>query len=321
MLALLLAASVSLPVIIDTDCGSDDIMAISYLLAHPEIKIEAVTIANGLAHVDKGAEHILRLLALAGRSDVPVYIGRAKPLEGNAEFPKVWRDGSDNLPSMKLPPSKAQVQKETAAAFLKKRLKDTKRPVAILALGPLTNLAEALEKNSTAAKTIEDLVIMGGAVRAQGNLGDGGYFKTDNITAEWNFYIDPMAAERAFNAELPIRLVPLDATMRVPIDGEFLKQLAQIKRTKLGDLVLQVLEAEKTMIDQGIYQAWDPLAAVALVDRRVLITEGLTIRIKRNKPEEGRSQTSPGLKKNADVAIGARAEMFKELFFEAFTQK
>ena len=321
MLALLLAASVSLPVIIDTDCGSDDVMAISYLLARREIKIEAITIANGLAHVGKGAENILRLLAYAGRGDVPVYVGREKPLAGDAQFPKPWRETADNLPGVQLPAAKARVQKETAAAFLRKRLKDTKHPIAVLAIGPLTNFGEALEKNSAALKTIEDFVIMGGAVRAQGNLGVGGDFKTDNITAEWNFYIDPLAAERVFNSELPIRLVPLDATMRVPITGQFLTEFLALKKTGLGELVSQVLESQKSSIDQGFYQAWDPLAAVALVDKRVLITDGLTVRIKLNKPEQGRSQTSPGLKKNADVAIGARALMFKDLFFEAFTQK
>ena len=165
----------------------------------------------------------------------------------------------------------------------------------ILALGPLTNLAEALEGAKSATKVIQNLVIMGGAVRVQGNLPDGEFFKTDNITAEWNFFIDPQAADRVFNAGLPIRLVPLDATSRVPIGPEFLKELEQMKRNKLGDTVLAILRTEKDLVDKGIYQAWDPLAAVALVDPRVVVWENLTIRIKQEKPEEGRSQLSPGL--------------------------
>ena len=87
MLPLLLAATLTLPVIIDTDSGVDDMMAIAYLLAQPEIKIEAITISNGLAHVDKGAQNVIRLLEQAGRPQIPVYIGRDKPLSGNAEFP------------------------------------------------------------------------------------------------------------------------------------------------------------------------------------------------------------------------------------------
>ena len=319
MLSLLLLATLAHPVIIDTDCGVDDLMAIAYLLAQPDVKIEAITIANGLAHVNPGAANVIRLLELAGKGNVPVYVGRPTPLQGAAEFPKAWRDTSDALPDLKLPAAKGNPQTPTAAEFWKKRLKDTKRPVVVLALGPLTNLAEGLEGAKNATKVIQNLVIMGGAVRVQGNLGDGGVFKTDNITAEWNFYIDPLAAERVINAGLPIRLVPLDATCRVPIGPEFLKELEQLKKNKLGDAVLQMLFSEKDLVMQGIYQAWDPLAAVALIYPKVLISENLTIRIKRDKPEEGRSQASPGLTHNAKVAIGARADLFKTLFFEALT--
>ena len=319
MIPFLLLAALSPHVIIDTDCGVDDMMAIAYLLAQPDVKIEAITIANGLAHVDRGAANVIRLLEHAGRGDVPVYMGRNTPLAGSAEFPKAWRDTSDNLPELKLPPPKSSPQKQTAAEFYKKRLKDTKNPVVLLALGPLTNLAEGLEGSKNAAKVIQNLVIMGGAVRVQGNLGDGGFFKTDNLSAEWNFFIDPLAAERVINAGLPVRLVPLDATSRVPIGPEFLKELEQLKKNKLGETVLQLLLSEKDLVQQGIYQAWDPLAAVALIDPRVLISENLTIRIKRDKPEEGRSQASPGLSHNAKVAIGARAELFKDLFFNALS--
>ena len=108
-------------------------------------------------------------------------------------------------------------------------------------------------------------------------------------------------------------------TSRVPIGPEFLKELEQLKKNKLGDAVLQMLLSEKDLVMQGIYQAWDPLAAVALIDPKVLISENLTIRIKRDKPEEGRSQASPGLTHKVKVAIGARAELFKTLFFQALT--
>ena len=88
----LLSALLAYPaIIIDTDAGSDDMMAIAYLLAHRDLKIEAIVVANGLAHVDAGAKNILRLCALAGREDIPVYAGPAKPLSGNREFPAAWR--------------------------------------------------------------------------------------------------------------------------------------------------------------------------------------------------------------------------------------
>src|SRR5579864_3273870 len=74
--------------IVDTDAGSDDLMAISFLLAHPSVRIEAITVANGLAHVDAGARNLVRLVELSGRTNIPVFAGRSTPLRGHAEFPR-----------------------------------------------------------------------------------------------------------------------------------------------------------------------------------------------------------------------------------------
>ncbi len=76
-----------IPLIVDTDAGSDDLMAIAFLLTRQDVRIEAITISNGLAHVPKGAANILRLLAFAGHSDIPVYLGSETPLRRTAEFP------------------------------------------------------------------------------------------------------------------------------------------------------------------------------------------------------------------------------------------
>src|SRR6266851_9976504 len=132
-------------VIIDTDAGSDDLMAIAFLLAHPSVRIEAITIANGLAHVDPGSRNLIRLLELSGRRDVPVFAGRSTPLRGNAEFPADWRKTSDELPGVTLPTASRQPEPKRAAEYFVERLKDRAHPVRIVALGPLTNLAEALK--------------------------------------------------------------------------------------------------------------------------------------------------------------------------------
>ena len=96
----------------------------------------------------------------------------------------------------------------------------------ILALGPLTNIAKALEANRGRLRGIRSVVVMGGAISAAGNLGDGGVFKTDNKVAEWNIYIDPLAASKVFTSDVPIEMVPLDATNRVPIDANFVRSFS-----------------------------------------------------------------------------------------------
>src|SRR5580698_9229106 len=111
---------------------------------------------------------------------------------------------------------------------------------------------------------------MGGAFRVPGNLGDGGAYKTSNTTAEWNYFVDPEAAARVFRSGVPIRVVPLDATSRVKLDTAFLARFQHEAHGPLAAIISSVLNGEREMIDQGIFYAWDPLAAAALLDPGVL---------------------------------------------------
>src|SRR5207245_8620183 len=118
----LMAATQSTPIMIDTDCGRDDLMAIAFLLARHDVRIEAITVANGLAHVRAGAANVTRLIELGGRSGVPVYMGREAPLRGNAAFPEPWRKSSDALAPG--PPAHQHPQAQPASDYLVSRLAD-----------------------------------------------------------------------------------------------------------------------------------------------------------------------------------------------------
>jgi len=192
-------------VIVDTDAGSDDLVAIAFLLSRPDIHVEAITIESGMAHVAAGGNNVLRLLALCGHADIPVFPGRETPLSGDHEFPAAWRQAADELPGITLPEAARSMEQRSASDFLLKRLLDAAHPVQVLALGPLTNLAEVFSHTPRAARTRRQLVILGGAVGVSGNLGDAGAMQTDNVSAEWNMYIDPAAAKIVFNSGAPIR--------------------------------------------------------------------------------------------------------------------
>ena len=304
-------------VIIDTDAGSDDLMAIAFLLSRPDVHVEAITIVNGEAHVQAGGRNVLRLLELAGRRDVPVFLGRETPLSGNAEFPGEWRRTSDELPGVTLPEPTRAVESRSAVEYLSKRLADAAHPVQVLATGPLTNLAEAFAANPHAAHTIRQLVIMGGAVHVPGNLGDGGMFKTDNEAAEWNIFIDPSAAKTVFSSGAPIRLVPLDATQRVPIDMALLEQFQSHARTPLAQFVSQILATNRDSIRQGFYFAWDPLAAVALVNPMVATFRPMAIEISEDPKEIGQTMEVKKPRANAQVGIDANELRFREIFMTA----
>lgn len=304
-------------VIVDTDAGLDDLMALAFLLASPEVRLEAVCIGTGLAHIPAGAAHVLNLLELAGRGDVPVYLGRATPLAGHRAFPDDWRRRADELPDVRLPRARRAPEAHPAAEYLAARLRDTARPVEILALGGLTNLAEAFARNPAGARAIRRLVIMGGALRVPGNLADGGV--TANTTAEWNIYIDPEAARRVFASGAPIRLVPLDAANRVPIDAAFARAVEQTARAPLGRAVAEIIGSVRDFVDSGSYFAWDPLAAAALVDPAVVRLTRAAVDIRLTPPEDGRTVIREGAAPNAEVALDADARRFRDLFLRALS--
>jgi inosine-uridine nucleoside N-ribohydrolase len=305
-------------VIIDTDAGADDLVAIAFLLSRPDIHVEAVTIENGVSHVPAGGRNVLRLLALAGRNDIPVFLGRDSPLSGNQEFPAEWRRASDELPGITLPEPARAADPRSAADYLLKRLLDAAHPVQVLALGPLTNLAEVISRTPRAARTGRQLVILGGAVRVPGNLGDGGAFQTDNVSAEWNMFIDPAAAKIVLTSGAPIRLVPLDATQRVPIDMALFEQFKSRANTPLASFVAQVLATDRELIRQGYYFARDPLAAVALANPAVVTFRPLAIEISDKPGEVGRTAEIKNRRANAQVAIDADDLRFRDVFMTAF---
>jgi pyrimidine-specific ribonucleoside hydrolase len=308
-------------VIVDTDAGANDLMAIAFLLSRSDIHVEAITIVNGMAHVPAGGRNVLRLLALAGRNDIPVFLGRDSPLSGNQEFPAEWRRASDELPGITLPEPKRSAESRDATDYLLKRLLDAAHPVQVLALGPLTNLAEVFSRTPRAARTGRQLVILGGAVRVSGNLGDSGSFKTNNVSAEWNMFIDPAAAKIVFTSGAPIRLVPLDATQRVPIDMALLEQFKSHANTPLASFVEQVLDTNRDRIRQRYYFALDPLAAAVVANPAVATFRPLAIELSGKEGELGRTVEIKNRRANAQVAIDADVLRFRDVFMAALGVK
>ncbi len=296
-------------------------MAIAFLLSRSDIHVEAITIENGLAHVTAGGRNVLRLLALAGRNDIPVYLGRETPLSGSQEFPAVWRSAADELPGITLPEAARSPEPRSAADYLLKRLLDAAHPVQVLTLGPLTNLAEVFSHTPRAAHTGRQLVILGGAVRVSGNLGDGGFFQTNNTSAEWNMFVDPAAAKIVFTSGAPIRLIPLDATQRVPFDMALFEQFKARASTPLAIFVAQVLTANRDQIRQGFYFALDPLAAVVLANSAVVTFRPLAIEISDKPNEAGRTVEVKNRRANAQVAIDADELRFRDVFMTALGVK
>lgn len=298
--------------IVDTDAGPDDIMALAYLLARGDVDIEAITISYGLAHGPTGAANLARVVALGGR-DIPVYIGE----EGDGPaFPDQWRVLSDTLPGVDLPERYRLPEREPAAAFLAERLSDTERSVRILALGALNNLATVCGTGEAPA-ALKDLVLMGGAFEVPGNVIDSGNFRTPTNRAEWNFFVDPHAAEVVLRTDIPTLVVPLDATNKTPITPAFIDRFHDAPSSPLSRLTGQLLETIRPYAEAGTYYAWDPLAAIAMLHPDIVHTACHGITVEQRGPHAGTTRRAcTGLLKA--VAYEATAAQFQRLFLGAF---
>src|SRR5207244_6408807 len=151
----------------------DNMIPLPYLSSSRDARIEAITVVHGVTHVSEGSRNIRRLRHLAGRPEIPVFAGEERPLQGLRPFPADWRALADKLPGVDLPEIGDTRSAERAVSYLKRRLKDRTHPVRILALGPLTHLAVVLRDVAEGMKTIDRLVIIGGAVSVPGQLSRG----------------------------------------------------------------------------------------------------------------------------------------------------
>lgn len=194
------------PVLVDCDTGIDDAMALLYLLAHPDIELVGITTVFGNNTARQCAINSLRVLELVGRTDIPVAVGAERPVVGEVTYLATHVHGSDGLGDAGLPLDvAAEPVAESAVELIGRLAHEHAGDLRILAIGPLTNLAHALEQDHDLADRVRDVVIMGGAADAPGN---------QSPAAEANIIHDPEAAAAVISARWETTLVPLDVTMR-----------------------------------------------------------------------------------------------------------
>ena len=201
-------APASLPrqIIIDTDPGQDDAVAILLALASPELKVLGITAVAGNVPLALTTRNICQVLELAGRLDVPVYAGAAQPLQRKLVTAEHVH-GSTGLDGPTLPEPTMQLAEGDAADFIVRSVRTQPAgTVTLCALGPLTNLALALSRAPDIAPRLQEIVLMG-----------GGCFEGGNITpaAEFNIFVDPHAASQVLASGVPVVMMPLDVTHQV----------------------------------------------------------------------------------------------------------
>ncbi len=190
-------------IIIDTDPGQDDAVAILLALASPELEVLGITAVAGNVPLALTARNARIVCELAGRPDIPVFAGCDRPLR-HALVTAEHVHGKSGLDGPIMPDPVMPLQDDHGVDFIIETLRsETPGTVALCALGPLTNIATAFEKAPDVIGRVQEIVLMGGA-----------YFQVGNITpaAEFNIYVDPEAAEIVFRSGRPITVMPLDVT-------------------------------------------------------------------------------------------------------------
>lgn len=310
-----------LPVLVDTDMGTDDWLALLYLLQHPAVQVSAITVTGaGLAHAAPGGRIALQITDLLGQPDIPVAVGRDRPVQGNHEFPAEWRSGADGLQGLQLPDSSRSFSPLSARDLILATAASASAPLHVLALGPLTNIAEALLASPALKRQISSIYYMGGAVDVEGNIASSNV-GIDNRWAEWNIFCDPTAADIVFRSGIPLALIPLDATNLVPVTRNFHQRLLARRRTPAGALAADILTQYDRYLDTGEFCFWDPLAAAIMLDNSLA---GFDLRrlavIQAEGPDCGRLVPDPD-RPEVRVATWADARRFEESFLDLMDEQ
>ena len=296
-------------VIIDTDPGVDDALALLLAMRSPELKIEGITPVAGNVPLALTLPNALRMVEVAGRTDIPVAAGAKEPLARRL-VTAAYAHGENGLGGAVFPEPKTKPISDPAAEFIRRTVRKYPGEVTLLTIGPLTNVALALRSDTDLAGMIRSLVMMGGSL-------SGG-----NITpaAEFNVYVDPEAARIVFQSGIPITMVGLDVTRKTTLTEEHVRTLeaggnpVSQAAAKIGRNVLQHNREQGFLVGPNMH---DPLAVASFINPELLkyqdyyvdvetqgeLSSGATVGY---SPVAGDLRRRPGMEEKADANFAIR---------------
>ena len=287
-------------VIFDTDPGVDDAMALYYALAHPGIDVVGITTTFGNVYVEQAATNALYLTALSGHA-IPVTQGVAKPSVKHAEAPPDFIHGADGLGN--LPGRTAHsktLDSRSSAQFIVDMARAFPGEITLIPVGPLGNLATALDLEPELPRLIREVILMGGTIVEPGNV---------SPVAEANIWNDPHAADRVFTAGWKLTMVGLDVTHRVILPVTLFEQIARHHQHPATDTLLHAVKFYSNFYSKLHPQVakihgcfgHDVLAFVALTNPELFTLESGRIRVAVDGLAEGQTIMR---RKNVDYPHG-----------------
>jgi purine nucleosidase len=329
-------------IIFDTDPGTDDAMALMLALNSPELDVRAITVVPGNVTAKQGLENALRMVSLANRCDIPVAAGAQHPLFQKLITAEFWH-GKNGLANIELPPSKCKVDSRYAADLIIQLVHENPHEITLVPVGPLTNIALAVEKDPSMVPLVKEVILMGGSIKG-GNV---------TAAAEANIYNDPEAAQIVFQAGWPLTMVGLDVGDKTLLGRKHLDQLAKT-HGPINDFIYGVGSFLVTLSakfgDSTGTPMYDPLAVGVAVDASLVtapamhvdvetrgeFTRGETVANRRGEIErnvlhhfapgsgEADRYIIEGLDKiepNAKVCVEVQAEKFLQMFVSRIAGK
>ena len=246
-------------IILDTDPGIDDLLAIMLAQRSSECELLGVTTVSGNCHVNDGTRHALAVRRLLDALELPICMGCHRPLTRSLRTQKYFFTVEETIPVPPDPDWRAQVNSRHAVNFLLEQVNRFPGEISLFPLAPLTNIATALIMDDSFAGKVKEIILMGGAARVPGNTFP---------TVEFNFMVDPEAARLVFEAGIPITMVGLDVTgdaALLPEDSAALERVNTPISCFVRDLTRHYLDAGRNCI------LFDPLAVAVGLQPSLLL--------------------------------------------------
>jgi purine nucleosidase len=295
-------------VLFDHDGGVDDFVALALHAVSSEVDLAGVCVTPGDTYMESAVPATRALLDLAGRSHVEVGAG---VIEGPNPFPPKFRvDGHkvrERTMLREASDPRTPLALEPGHEFEARVLKAEPEPLVVVATGPLTTLAAALDAEPSLPGRIGRLYWMGGAIDVPGNVRGAGH----DGSAEWNVYCDPPAAARVLESDVDVFLCPLDATNRVPLSMELIDRLEGCAGSHVAAFAAQAYRAT----DQAAYHLWDVLTAAWPLRPDLLTTGRISCVVETSGPSEGRIHRSTG-GRAVTAALGVDTAAFFDFVVE-----
>ncbi len=313
-------------VIIDTDPGIDDAMAILLALNSPELKVEALTVVPGNVEAAQGLENALKLASLASRCDLPVAGGAKHPLNQKLITAQFWH-GKNGFAGVELPATKCKADPHFGPDLIIELVHKYPHQITLIPIGPLTNIALAVSKDPSIVPLVKDVVIMGGSISG-GNV---------NGAAEANIYGDPEAAAIVFNAGWMVTMIGSDVGERTLMTRKHMNEL-QGERGPESEFIYKLSDFYVARSEKSGYPGaamYDPLAVATVIDPTVVTLKDMHVDVE-TKGEFTRGETVANrmgsdennvlhgdhyeidgvinLKPNSRVCLASDADRFLKLF-------